>query len=311
MSPRAKSSGGVCLVWGFAVLWLSFGSAPAFAQACCAGASALTPGRLALHEDALVGVSVRYNEVLGSFDPGRRFVRASSGANERALEEDLFATHRFLENGQATLLVPFIQTYRRAPRLSDFGGGVGDINLSGRYDLLGAGESALFPGVAVLLGVTFPTGTPPEKADRPLATDATGIGAFQLSGGLALEQTYGRILLNLTAIASQRTRRHVNGLREQLGLQWLGLAAVGYTFRNDAVLALSAQYTYEGDASIDGSRVPGSGRALTTVGISGGLPLGERWRLQGGLYVGLPVNHLGRNQTAGPSALITLLRTWT
>src|SRR5450432_2748218 len=40
------------------------------AQACCAGGSAVTPGRLQLHEDALVGLQVKAATVFGSYEQG-------------------------------------------------------------------------------------------------------------------------------------------------------------------------------------------------------------------------------------------------
>ena len=292
------------------VLLLLLGSESAWGQACCAGGSALTPGRLALHEEAAVGISIRLTDFTSSFDAARAVVPASPGATDVELEEDVLGTLRVLERGQVTVLVPVVETFRHVPGLSNAGGGLGDVNLAGRYDVLSARESAWAPGIAALLGVTVPSGRTPESAHGALAADATGIGAFQLNAGLALEQTFGHVLINLTGIVSQRTARSVQGLSELLGPQLLALAGGGYAFENDAAVAASFTYTVETDASIGGVRAPGSGRALSALGVSGSLPLGELWRLQGGAFFDVPARGFGRNQPAGPGVTLTLLRTW-
>ena len=81
----------------WALLLVALVPALARAQACCAGGSALTPGRLQLHEDAAVGVSLKVNDVEGSFDSRRRFIANPRGAHELGLEQDLFVTVRAFE----------------------------------------------------------------------------------------------------------------------------------------------------------------------------------------------------------------------
>ena len=158
--------------------------ARAWAQACCAGGSAVTPGRLEVHEDALVGVQLKASSMIGSYDTGGAFAVPGAGEAEQDFEEDLIGAVRVLRRGQVALLVPFAET-RRADSLDggQIGGGVGDINVSARYDFVVAGESRSVPGIALLGGITFPTGKPTEQATPPLQVDATGIGAYQANAG--------------------------------------------------------------------------------------------------------------------------------
>jgi hypothetical protein len=283
----------------------------ALAQACCAGPSALTPARLGIHEDAALGLILKGTGILGSWDGQRNYAGQAPGTAEFDAEADLVGTLRVLTNAQVTLLVPFLKTYRHASGISEWGGGIGDINLAGRYDFTHAGEFTILPGIALLGGVTFPTGRAPESASNLLATDATGIGAFQFTGGLALEQSFGHFLVNLTGLVAWRTPRSVGGVSEALGVQFQGLFGLGYVFDNEASIALSFGYVAELDAVINGQATPNSGRALPTVGVSGSLPLGESWRLQGGLNYNPPISGLGRNQTAGFGFTLSILRTWT
>jgi hypothetical protein len=284
---------------------------PAWAQACCAGSSALTPARLGIHEDAAVGVLLKATDVLASYDGRGNALPAPAGAAELDGELDVVGTLRVLHDGQVTLLVPVVATWRQVVGLSELGGGLGDLNLSARYDFTHAGQSRVVPGLAGLLGVTFPTGRAPEDAAKVLATDATGLGAFQLTGGVALEQSFGHVLLNLTGLVSWRTPRTARGVHETLGVQFQGLLGVGYVFDSDASLALSLGHVASLNAVVNGQLAPDTGRALPTVGLSGSLPLGDAWRLQGGFTYNPPLSGLGFNQTSGLGFTVSLLRTWT
>jgi hypothetical protein len=282
--------------------------ATAGAQACCAGGSVVTPGRLELHEEALIGVQPKAAMVLGSWQSGR-YVASQPGTTEGDFEEDVFAALRVLRRGQVALLVPFVQTQRQDPRDGAyFGGGIGDVNLSARYDILVAGQAQYVPGVALLAGLTLPTGKPPEFASPPLAVDATGIGAVQGTGGLALEQIFGSWLVDASGFVAVRSAR----FGEQLAPQGTLLVATAYTLPDDIALALSVSYTFEGDARYDnGTPVSSSSRRATLVTFSGLWPWSDTWRLLGGLYINPPVDALGNNLPVAGGIAVTVIRSWT
>jgi hypothetical protein len=283
----------------------------ALAQACCAGSSAVTPGRLALHEDALVGIDAHIAGAYGSFDPTGTFVTTPSGASETDFEEDAFAAIRLFERGQAALLVPLVETRRTANGDSEFGGGIGDINLSARYDFVYAGEARYVPGIGLLVGITFPTGTPPESATKPLATDATGVGAYQANLGLSFEKTIGPWLFGLSGIVAKRTTRTAEGVTEALASQWTVLAAAAYTFPSETAIALSASFTAEGNASVDDMEQADTRRRLVAISASGLFPISDHLRLQGALTVDPPVGSFGINQpSAGIGGTVTAIYAW-
>jgi hypothetical protein len=282
--------------------------ARAWAQACCAGGSAVTPGRLKPYEDALAGVQVRAAGVLGSYNLGGRYVPSPAGDVEDDFEQDVLGALRVLPRGQVTVLVPIVETLR-VTRLdgSHFGGGIGDVNLSARYDFVLAGESHYVPGLALLAGITLPTGTPVESASAPLAVDATGIGAFQGQFALALEQTFGPWLVNATGTIAARGPR----FGETLGTQVTVLGAGAYTFSNDAALALAVSYAFEGDATTAGGvHVPSSSKRVTTATVSVLWPLRSGWRLLGGVLLNPPIDNLGSNQPATGGFTLTVIRSW-
>jgi hypothetical protein len=294
----------------FAILaGLALASSPrtVLAQACCAGGSAITPGRLAMHEDALVGVQEKASSVLGSYDLGGQYHPQLPGDTELDFEQDLFAAVRLLQRGQLALLVPLVETRRATPSLgAQFGGGIGDINVSGRYDFVAAGESHVVPGIALLAGVTLPTGRSPEDAAPPLLSNATGIGAYQLNAALALEQIYGPWLINATGIVAKRTDHG----GETLGTQVTLLFAGAYVFDNDAAVALSASYAFEGDATRGGADLPDSAKAISTLTLSGLWPINDTWRILGGVFLNPPATSFGANQTGGAGLTYTLIRSW-
>jgi hypothetical protein len=264
-----------------------------------------------LHEDALVGTQLHAATVLGSFDDAGHYTgAASSGSSEIDFEQDLFGALRILRRGQIALLLPFVATRRSDQGLSELGGGIGDVNASARYDFFLAGQSRILPGVAVLAGVTAPTGTPPEKAHNTLATDATGVGAWQANGGLALEQIYGPWLFNVTELVAWRAPRTIQSVDESLGLQLVTLVGGAYSFHDESSLALFGSYTVEGQATENGVPAQASARRVVLVSVSGAHPLWRSWRLQGGLYANPPISGLGRNQTAIYGITFTLIRSW-
>jgi hypothetical protein len=280
------------------------------AQPCCAGASVLTPARLTSLEDALLGLQTRGSRITGSFDASASYVGVPAGASEMDFEQDLVGTVRIFGRGQLSVSVPFVETSRSAGSLSEFGGGLGDVALSGRYDPILAGDSPVIPGIAIVAGVVFPTGRAPESASMALGSDSTGTGAYQGTLGVAFEQIWGHVFANLTALATQSAPRHVNGVSERLGLQGTIGAAGGYVFDNGGALALTLSALRSMEAVQDGQRVADSARRRTLLGIAGAFPLAPRWRLQGSLSGDIPVQSLGKNEPANVGLSFLIMRTW-
>lgn len=251
-----------------------------------------------------MGVQLHAASVFGSYRFDGRY--AASTSSEYDLEQDLFGAVRVLGRGQVAALVPLVETARDDPPNGlAAGGGVGDVNLAARYDFLVAGESRVVPGVALLAGLTLPTGTPVESAHA--AVDATGIGAFQGSVALALEQTFGPWLVNTTAIVAARTPR----FGETLGPQTTLLVAGAYTFPNDLATALAVSYQFVPDATdANGARVPLSSTRLTTVTLTSLYPFSDAWRVIAGLFVNPPLSGLGSSQPASGGVLLTLVHSW-
>lgn len=289
------------LSWLLGLVILS-SAPPAAAQACCAGSSAVTPARLGLHDSAAVGLQLRASDVFGSHDAKGEYVPAPDGTREWDFGQDLYAAVRVLPRGQLGVLLPLVETHRSTRGRSETGGGLGDVNLSARYDFVLAHESVLIPGIGLLAGVTLPTGREVEKAEKPLATDATGLGAVQVNGGVGLEQVFGNWLAGVSGLFAYRAPRSVGRLRMELAPQYTALGTLAYVFENGASLALSALYATEGDATVDGKRVPDSARRWMQGSLGGAWPLDDQLSLLGSVFSNPPVSSLGVNQPVAAGA---------
>ena len=266
-------------------------------------------------------MQVRAAGTLGTFDDGGHYTSIYAGNpadpyRENDFEEDVFGAFRVARQGQIALLVPVVQTYRHASGDTELGGGLGDLNLSLRYDFLLAGQSRVIPGVAALAGITAPTGTPADAQipSHPLGTDATGVGAWQGNAGVALEQIYGPWLFSVTELLAWRASRSadIGGVaeNESLAPQWVTLAGVAYTFSNDASVALFGSYTLEATATLNGAPAPSSAKRIALITLSGVYPITDRFRLRASVFVNPPLDGLGQNQTATVGLTLGTLWGW-
>ncbi|HEY1959708.1 MAG TPA: hypothetical protein VGH28_29060 [Polyangiaceae bacterium] len=278
------------------------------AQACCVSTSTIFPGRLQDGERGLLGVSAKGAVAFGSFD-GEHVLRGQpDGASEIDLGQTLFVTARVGDEPvQINVSVPLVETFRSAESVSDFGGGLGDISFSMRWDVLRNGRDPVVPGIAPLLSVTVPSGTPADMAQNPLGADATGLGGAQLGAGLALEKTFGRMLLALTGTASFHGARTVRGVHSQLGPDLAGTIGASYTFRGGFSLGGALTYTGSWDATVNDASVADSARALTTLALVAALPLRGNARVLGSLFFVPPISGVGQNEIGNVGLSLTLI----
>ncbi len=268
----------------------------AHAQACCVGTGLVTPARLRMFEDYAVGVQTSVRNVMGSFFPNGSYVASPAGDSEVDLEQDLLAATRIGRHFQAALKLPFVETGRHETGVSAFGGGLGDVAANLRYDITFAGDDPRLPGIAVLAGLSAPTGRTVEDSGDP--TSATGLGSAEPNLGFAVEQVRGRAFLSLTGFVSKQLSRTVDGVQESFGLRLTGVLAGGYAFANEVTLGGFVTGMHRND------------EALVTGGAAIALPFGDYWRVQGTLSGDLPFSGWGRNRPTGAGITASLLRVW-
>ena len=117
---------------------------------------------------------------MGAFAGSGSYATSAAGTRDVGFEEDLFGALR-LGSHASGRAARRRSSRRRAPwpALSGFGGGLGDITASARFDVSNAGTRGLWPGLAILAGLAVPTGDAPDEADDPLATSGTGTGSYE------------------------------------------------------------------------------------------------------------------------------------
>jgi hypothetical protein len=282
----------------------------ALAQACCAGSNAITPARLGPHEDVLVGVTMRTAYFHGSYDSTGNYLPTPSRTSEYDLQESFFIASRVSSRVQVALLAPLVETYRKTRTASESGGGLGDLNFSGRYDVLRARESLWIPGIGILAGLTVPTGRAAEAARNPLATDATGTGSAQVNLGLALERAFGPWLLGGTGIVAWRTSRTVHDVRFTAASQLTLLGSASYSFDSGAGLGAAISYATEGDMTVNDRSIGQSSVRLLTGMLSGVMPFSDNWRGVALLSLAPPVSGVSKNQTAAIGATFGMIWTY-
>jgi len=276
------------------------------AQACCVGASGLTPAWLAYHERFLVGAQVRLLATHGAYPSRGPFYEPTRG-RDRRLETSLFTSFRILPRLQASVFLPFVTTRRFAGGLVETRSAFGDLGVLGRFDLLRTGESSL-PGIAILGGVQAPTGTPSDRAAPLLAADVTGIGAWEVEAGVSIEHALGRVLVHATALAGVRAPRTVLGLEQRLGPRALYLVSGGYVFDGDAAVVVTASHVSEGDATLGGEDAPGTGSRTTQLALLVVAPVGHGLRVRVSAFTDVPP--LGENRAALGGTALSVVRSW-
>jgi hypothetical protein len=285
---------------------------PASAQACCAGAALVNPARLALREDYALGLQARFRADLGSFDPSGNYTSAST---EQDLEQDLAGSIRLTERSQAGAVLPLVETRRLESGVPAWGRGIGDLSFNARYDFILPSEALYWPGVGVMTDLLVPTGKPVGEGTNPSSTDATGTGTYNLSVGIEIQKISGPFYFQVDGWLTYCWSRTVlipgiPALTTSFPLQWTLLCVAGYVFDNEAAVGLYANILARGDDTLNGVLQPGTALRLTTVGLSGILPIHDAWRVQGSLFSDVLISSFGKNELGGAGVSAALVRVW-
>ena len=65
-----------------------------------------------------------------------------------------------------------------------------------------------------------------------------------------------------------------------------------------------------GDDTLNGVHQPGTALRLTTVGVSGVVPIHDTWRVQASVFSDVLASSFGSNELAGAGASLSVLRVW-
>jgi hypothetical protein len=237
-------------------------------------------------------------------------VPSPRGAAEHDFAEDLFGVVRVLDRAQLGALVPLVETWRKAPGRREAGGGLGDVVASARWDFTLAGMAGGWPGIAVLAGAVIPTGRPVDRAEQPLATDATGEGTWRVDAGAQVEHAWGRTFASGLASVAWHAPRAVAGLDVQRGWRLDAQVALGRAVAEGASVALVGAFGVETATRVDGAPAEGSAQRRVRLGLAGGVALAPEWRVQASVLAPLPLRGAGANDVATIACAAALSRVW-
>lgn len=296
------------LAW-FVIAWIAAvvaNEGVARAQACCVGASGLTPGWLTNHERALIGAQLRLSDTWTTYPTVGSFYSRTPERDAR-VQTSLFGTYRILPRAQLSAFMPLETVRRRSYSGVDTRTSFGDLTVVGRYDFIRAGESSI-PGIALLVGTQAPTGRSSDEGTSNLAADVNGIGTWEINGGASIEQTFGHLVLHATVLAGYRLPNKVLGEDQHLGWRALYLVAAGWVFDNDVALMGTLTHTSDGDATLAGEPAPDTGFRSTQAAFLVVAPLTDNLRLRTSVFTDVPP--LGVNRPALGGTSISLAKTW-
>lgn len=268
------------------------------AAPCCMSATAFGIGRLLIWEDFALGLRTSLAPGLGDWDGDGQW-DSWSGYSETEWRSELWAMAGIDRRASAFVRLPAVMLTRSAPGTSDTGGGLSDLSLGLRYELLSIGELLELPAIALTVAVLAPTGRATEESRSPLGADVTGRGAWVISAGLSFELTRLPWFLRLDAGVSVPLpqEREDLGLDQRLGVSLDFSLAGGLEVAPQVVVSLSPHLSWTDDTRLDEEVVANTSRLEMGVAVAGSWRFDPHWTLQAAFDTPLMFDDLGKNQT--------------
>jgi hypothetical protein len=269
---------------------------PAQAAACCMSATANGVGRLLIWERFAVGLRTSVIGGLGYWDAKARW-RPYDDYRDVEWRSSLWSMVGLGRRTSVFAQVPWVLNYRHVGNLgSSVGGGLADIQLGARYELLSIGELLWFPAVALTTTVTLPTGRALEAADAG-GSGVTSRGAWAFGAGVVLEKTYlpifGRLSFGVTVPLPKE--REDLGESQRYGVSLQTSLAGGVEVVSGVVVSALARLLWEDAITIGGRRVANSSRVDTGLGLALSWRFDPHWTLQAAVDSGVFLSYLGDN----------------
>lgn len=254
---------------------------PAYAAACCLSAAVFGVGRLAVWENAAVGLIAGGALDAGRWGPDGRWRAFPANYTQAEVRTDVWGIVRLHERGQLSARVPWVEGVRAAPGVGTIvAGGVGDVLVAGRWELVMPGERRFWPAIAVTSSVTAPTATRVEQTKDLLGAGTTGRGAWAGGLAVAVEQAVLPHFIRLDAGISLPAgfERQDLGVQQSYGLGWqVALSAGRELVADKVVVGLQLLAAGERPYTLDGVTEARSGVRGLNAGLSGSWRFAPDW----------------------------------
>jgi len=286
------------------VSWLI--PAPAKGAACCTSATISGAGRLKIWEDSALGVSSSWANSIGSWNAEGEWNAFDETYRETVWLSKVWAIARVRDDLELSLVLPWVMTTRAIPNESSSGQGLGHSRIGLRYEAIAIGQYRNVPGLALLAGVTIPTGVRGDEAtDTLLRTAATARGDWAASVAVSLEYAHLPWFVKLDA-----GRRHFlaythaehDGPYQLAGLWQLTLSSGLEVIDDILIFAFSLGVETQGESHLDHREQTSSSRFSCLPSVSMSWQVNPHLALLSTLSRGIAVNELGMNTNGALTA---------
>lgn len=268
------------------------------AGACCASAAAFGVGRLLRWEKFAVGLRSNVLHTLGRWDTKSTWTPNLPTYEDVEWRSELWGMFRIGRPFAAYVRLPWSMNYRKSGEDSHFGGGIGDIQIGGRWDLVPVASGSGWPGIALSLNVLMPTGRKTDTNLSPLATEVTGRGAWMLSSALFIEKSLSPLFFQLQIALNVPLPffREDLKVQQRFGVGLLSQLAIGWEIVPDIFVAsVVIRFSWEDVLEIGGRRIEATHQM--DPGVVGALAwrFDPHWTLQVSVNTGIYIDRWGHN----------------
>src|SRR5262249_19785746 len=126
--------------------------------------------------------------------------------------------------------------------------------------------------------------------------------------GVAVEELAGPWLVAASGLVTVRADRKVTGMVASLPPRFAASLTGAHVWKSGVVLSTGASWAIEGDASLDGKRVPSTDRRALQLALALQAPLGDGVRLVASAFTTppVPVVSAGEAASSGLSAALVV-----
>ncbi len=243
----------------------------------------------------------------GNFSPSWRRVSASGDFRSLSSPVQLFVG--VAPRTSVYVVVPYQHNWAlnvnqpasAGQRSADFGG-LGDVNLTGKYLLMK--EQAMIPAVAGIFSVSFPSGHHRHLNPGNLGTDQLGLGAYSFTPGLNFFKFIPPVLLYGNLWYTMSTGATVAGARKYYPDRVILDLALEYPLRKPFVFLCEFVSFYDGGRLV-GHRANQSPQALMSLLPALEILVSDDWSFAAGVLVDLFGKNTGFTYTPNFSIFYT------
>jgi len=284
-----------------AVLAAATAGQPRAARAgvCCVLPLTVGVGLLKPDEPFAVGLGGSISKQAGLWLPDGTWLPYDSYSVEQAMGK-LWAQVRVLDGLSAYARLPVLVTRKTAAATGeDTGGGLADAQAGLRYELVGAGDMAGIPAVAVMAGLVIPTGT--RLADLEgfgLGAGTTARGVWSPGLAVDLAESFSPWCVRgslAVAVPLPDERPDMGGATVRYGVNVTGSLVAGVQVLSGLGVGLLVRANYEAPYTKDGTVREDSSKLYPAAGLAVAWAPHPRWALQASVTSGLFVDDFAHN----------------